>query len=522
MPAEFEILNKAGRHRDEIISLVSDWLLHHPVLHFLLNPLLRWLREEVVPVPLLICNSTSGSNSLQVEELINSLLACVQSVASRCSRHDKKEDSRKHLLNGYLLSRDLTHLLCLGTISDKFARAFSALSSYAVVIEYFLAVIPLLDLYISLALDQLSSLTAWTKTLFKLDFVLCSLLKSLSQQGFCRPVETDKDAGPDTETSDLVEGTGIGDGLGGDSVSKEIEDESQIEGLQDQAKGEEDVERTNDPDAIEMIDDFGGELEDISEVGDDDDQSSLEEPEFDETLGDLDAHDPSAANEKIRDNSEVPRDSDGRDGKVDENHSTKQTESSEVTAKEGRDATKPGESGEGTEEDVMEKETDLEDDHGDPCVDGGPMEQVPDADTLDLPDNINLDDKDEKEGDLDVGEDAEFCEDQEENLAEDIVTEDVEDKGTLRNGPENTEDVDEDVNEKTLERTQTEPDEAEYGENEIQDRSTAYSDISSGGEKADPTDILHSETRKSELGGNAGSAQNAGMSVQEGEDQDAK
>lgn len=515
LPAESDIIKEAERHRDDIFNLVSDWLLHYPMLHFLLKPLLRWLRDEVL-VPLQISNRTSGSNSSQVEELIGSLLACVQSIASRCSHHDKKDDSRKYLLDGYLLSRDLTHLLCLDTIRDKLESVFSAFSSYATLKESFSTVGPLLDLYTSLALDQLSFLTAWTKTLFKLSFVLCSLLKSLSQQGFCRPVETDEAAATDTATSDHAEGTGIGEGSGGESVSKEIEDGSQIEGLQDQGKEEEDVARKNeaDPDAIEMTEDFGGELEDRSEVGDDD-QSSLEEPEFDETLEDLDGHDPSATNERIRDTSETPRDSDGHDGKVDESHSTKQTESSEMTAKEDKDSKKRGDSGEGTEEDIMHKEMDLEDDHEDPHVDGGPMEQVPEADTLDLPDNINLDEKDGKEGDLDVGEDGELCEDQDDNLPEGMVTEDTEDRGTLGNDSE-------EMDEETLGRTQVEPDEVKFGENDIQDLSTTYPDISSGGGKADPEDILHPETRKSELGGIAGSSQNVGISTQEGEDQDTK
>jgi len=515
--AEYDIVTQAGRLRDHVIRLASDWLVQHPMLHFLLNPLLQWLREEVL-VPLQICTSTSGFNPSQLEELIDSLRVCVQSVASRFSTNDKKEELNKYLLDGYLIARDFTRLMRLGDIRDKIANTFSVVSSHADVKESLLIVTPFLDLYISLALDQISALATWTKALFKLNFVLCSLLRSLCQNGFCRPAEIDKDAGPNAETSDIAEGTGIGEGSGGESISKEIEDESQIEGLQD-AANEEDAERKNeaDADAIEMADDFGGELEDMSEV-DGDDRSSSEESEFDETLGDIDVRDQSAVNEKIRDDSQPPTESDGHDGRIDEKGSTKQTESSEVMAKEGEDTKKGEDLGEVTQEDLMKEEIGLQDEQNtDTFVDGDPMDQVPDADSLDLPDNINLDDKDEKDGEHDVQEDCESFEGQNVDLPEDMVADDMDDMPSLDSGQDN--DVDE-----TPGRTQPEPGEAEYGENEIQNTLATDPDTSPGDGKAD-VDDTNSEIRGPASSGNSGNSQNRGddkPSTQEEEDHDVK
>lgn len=516
--AEYDIVTQAERLRDQVIRLASDWLIQHPMLHFLFNPLLQWLREEVL-VPLQICSSTSGSTPSQLEELIDSLRDCVQRVASRCSSDDKKEESNKYLLDGYLIARDLTGLMRLGDMKDKIVNTFSIVSSYADAKECLLIVTPFLDLYVSLALDQISALATWTKALFKLNFVLCSLMRSLCQNGFCRPAEIDTNSGPNAETSDTAEGTGIGDGSGGESISKEIEDESQIEGLQDTA--EEDVERKNeaDADAIEMADDFGGELEDMSEV-DGDDRSSLEESEFDETLGDIDVRDPSAVNEKIRDDSQPPANSDGHDGRIDEKRSTKQTELSEVMAKDGEDTKKAEDLGEVTQEDSIKEEIGLQDEQNtDPFVDGAPMEQVPDADSLDLPENVNLDDKDEMNGEHDVQEDCESFEDQSVDLPEDMVGDDMDDRLSPSSG------LDNDVDDQAPGRTQPEPGEAKCEENEIQDTIASYPDISPGDGKADAMDDTNSESGEPGSGGNSGYPQNKGddkLSTQEEEDHDVK
>lgn len=495
------------------MNLVSNWSIQHPILYFLFNPVLQWLRQEVVDPPP-ICSSKSGSCASQIEELINSILICVQLVASRCPRNGEKDESTKYLLDGYLLTRDLSHLMRLDIIKDKLSSTFSVISSYSDVKEALSTVIPFLDLYLSLALDQISALATWTKALFKFNFVLCSLLRSLCQQGFCRPTEMDEEAGP-TDTPDVTGGTGIGSGLGAESISKEIQEESQIEGLQETA---EDSQRENeaDPDAIETTEDFGGELEDISEV-DDDIGSSEDESEFDETLENLNAHDPSITNEKMRDNSQPPGDSDGRDGMMDESHSIKQPESSKTMSQENRDLKKPEE---GTHVDGMKEEMELQDEpNNDSFVDGTPMEQVPDADTLDLPDDINLDDKEESEGDDGVPEDCEFGEDQSADLPEDMVNEDMDDKPSLGSGSDDANDLDD--------KTPGKPEagDANYGENEIQDAIPKHPDIPSGGEKEDSIDDIGSEARVSGSSGDSGKSQNENndkLSTQEKEDEDAK
>jgi midasin len=257
-----------------------------------------------------------------------------------------------------------------------------------------------------------------------------------------------------------------------------------------------------------MTDDFGGELEDMSEV-DSDDQSSEEESEFDETLGDLDARDQSVINEKIRDGSHPPADSDEHD--VDENHSTNPTESSEVMAKEGENTRKPEDLGEVSQEDSMKEEINPQDErNSDPFIDGAPMEQVPEADTLELPDNINLDDKNETEDEHDVQEDYEFSEDQAVD-PEDIVAEDMDDRLSLSSGPEPENGFDDEI----PGRTQPEP---------IQDTLASYPDLSPGGEKSDSIDVINSESRVPGSSGDSGNSQNGDnkLSTQEKEDYDAK
>ena len=115
-------------------------------------------------------------------------------------------------------------------------------------------------------------------------------------------------------------GIGIKDGSGNDDVSKEIEDKSQIEGLQGDNDNVENKEREGKhEDAIEMNDDFGGDLEDIPDADSERNAESYanDEPALDKTLESLDDLDTSAVDEKCG----VTR----RDRKTQETLRTRQT-----------------------------------------------------------------------------------------------------------------------------------------------------------------------------------------------------
>ncbi|GAA5843645.1 hypothetical protein JCM9279_000821 [Rhodotorula babjevae] len=310
---------------------------------------------------------------------------------------------------------------------------------------------PFLRIYADLLSRQLASFFDWHKASLKLNHVLASILKELAADGFCRPPEDDGKGESDQTDGKTSEGTGMADGTGAKNVSDEIEDESQLEGLQSdvpQEKRDDEQQPDEDDDnAVEMKGDFEGDLEDRgdgakedgdeSESEDDEDQA---EPE--EQVADVDPLDPSSVDEKFWGDDEPPQEN--QDGKTDEvnQETTKSAGEAEMNAKEdeapapqpkgqeGEDASKgddepaskdeaqgkegeeqDGEAPEGEEAEGADAEEEAGDGDGE---DGEQADQeagerldnaMPEADNLDLPDDMNLDGDDK---DKDAGEDEDL------------------------------------------------------------------------------------------------------------------
>ena len=147
-------------------------------------------------------------------------------------------------------------------------------------------------MYRALCAAQLASFFSWHKSMLKLNHVLASILKELAADGFCRPAESDgKNGAEDAADGKTTEGTGMAEGTGAKNVSNEIEDESQLEGLQSdvpqEKRDDEEEPQDGDDDAVEMNMDFEGDLEDRGDGEKDsgDEEDDDEEPEGEEGGG---------------------------------------------------------------------------------------------------------------------------------------------------------------------------------------------------------------------------------------------
>ncbi|KPV75029.1 uncharacterized protein RHOBADRAFT_53933 [Rhodotorula graminis WP1] len=312
-------------------------------------------------------------------------------------------------------------------------------------------VAPFLRIYADLLSRQLASFFDWHKASLKLNHVLASILKELASDGFCRPLEDDGKGESDQTDGKTSEGTGMADGTGAKNVSDEIEDESQLEGLQsDVPQDKRDDEQQPDEDddnAVEMKGDFEGDLEDrgdgVKEDGDDgESEDDEDEAEPEDQVADVDPLDPSSVDEKFWGDDEPPQEN--QDGKTDEvnQETTKSAGEAEMNAKEddtpapqpkgqeGEDASKgddepvskeeaqgkegeeqdgeapDGEEAEGADGEDETGEAEGEDgDQADPNTGERLDDAMPEADNLDLPDDMNLDGDDK---DKDAGEDEEL------------------------------------------------------------------------------------------------------------------
>ena len=369
-------------------------------------------------------------------ELIDRLLLSVQGILSlppppSNTNPDVSETPDRFIREYTRLISQLTRSLKVDDVQSLLARVVSdAVRAPQPELAPRLArALPFLDAYLELARVQLTSHCAWTKALFKLDYVICSVMHSVARDGFCKPPEAGEGEAGEAGMEDAG-GMGLGEGAGSENVSKEIEDESQVEGLQGEAGEDEDVERAEEGNALEMSEDFGGKMQDVPEKeGDEEegeeDEEEGEEPE--EQVGDLDAADPSAVDEKLWGDESGPDDSKDDGGKSAEDHSTKQQQQQESetvaqedegkkpskeknkenakeqeqeAAQEGKDGD-AGEEAEGKEE-VEEGGEDEDMEDGEPDEQGGaPLDDfVREAETLDLPDDMDFGKEDGKEPQL--------------------------------------------------------------------------------------------------------------------------
>ncbi|THH06083.1 hypothetical protein EW145_g4329 [Phellinidium pouzarii] len=142
--------------------------------------------------------------------------------------------------------------------------------------------LPFLDQYLFFFERHLIQYASWTKSLFKLAYIYGCLLRNVAQSGFCKPPDQEE-LNDEEGLAQSAEGTGLGQGAGDENVSKQIEDESQFEGIkgQDDEMGGHQNEDASD-EALDVDFDLAGELEDGP------DQDSKDDDDDDKAMSDFD------------------------------------------------------------------------------------------------------------------------------------------------------------------------------------------------------------------------------------------
>ncbi|KAG8680585.1 hypothetical protein FRC09_018128, partial [Ceratobasidium sp. 395] len=228
------------------------------------------------------------------------------------------------------------------------------------------------------------------------------------QKGFCKPPDVQDESTGKEGGQELAEGTGMGEGAGAENISNQIEDEAQVEGLQGEQESNSKGEKNeDDKEAIEMTEDFAGATEDVSEDESDggEDSKSGSEADPEERIEDLDSANPNKVDEKLWNDESASDKPEGQDHAG--NDSTAQPgEKSETAAKEekpqkstqrnedkDRDA---GENDSGSESGSGAEEQGMEEDNRSQADDGRKLDDfVPEASTLDLPEDLDLGPKDD-------------------------------------------------------------------------------------------------------------------------------
>ncbi|KXN88102.1 Midasin [Leucoagaricus sp. SymC.cos] len=532
---EYETVLATLEFFNSCTSLLSQWSSTYPYLQYIFDPIKQWLSSEDA-VCLKLVPSYEEQPPRSIEPLLIALLYTVQVMVAETNKLEGKaameeEEEEQRILRACRKTRNLTHLLSLTRILQQVIALLAGISSADGLKQILHHILPFLSVYQNLVQNQLATHAQWTRAIFKLNFVLCSTLLKLSNEGFCQPPETEEGEGEgEGETLEAADGTGLGEGSGTENISKEIEDESQVEGLK--GEDEEKEERSKDggdDNAVEMSEDFGGALEDVPDDGvdeEEDDRSNAEsEADPEERLEDLDPADPSALDENIWGDEKGPQDSESKDDKTGKDHSEEQNGPSEVVAKEsnnkpekdkGKDVDKDAKEKEQEDDGKELEEAEAEDDEGEPNAAGAPMEDhIQDTNTLDLPDNMELD-IGEEEKDKDASD--EELEGETEDILDGKPTEDLGSDGEMADdklptAPEQDTSPDEGVGHEDVEmeameaKAEDDQPELDHPEEEIApEEVTARPDTSTGDGDVNPNDEAKVQDQDISSTGQAGSS----------------
>jgi midasin len=276
---------------------------------------------------------------------------------------------------------------------------------------------PILDQYVAShkhLVKRFDNLHASTANL------LHRLSKSFIQigtSGFCQPPEKGADQ-QKGQNEKLEEGTGLGAGEGAEDISKDIEDDEDLEDLA-QEKGEREGSIEENEDAVDMGEnEMEGDTEEVGEKEDKGDESGEEgDDDVQSEVGSVDDLGPSAVDEKMWD--EGGKEDDAKDKESKEDVGTENQDEQVGAEQKEKEKEKEQDGVDGEEKDNKEgeedEEMDMEGEDQDENVGVGETEKMDphakEEETLDLPEDLNVDGQDDegKEdddlGDMDMGDD---------------------------------------------------------------------------------------------------------------------
>uniref|UniRef100_A0A8C9XGE6 Midasin AAA ATPase 1 n=1 Tax=Sander lucioperca TaxID=283035 RepID=A0A8C9XGE6_SANLU len=320
--------------------------------------------------------------------------------------------------------------LCVGEVSGRLERLLSQLRTQrdscpppqlqevSRACRLLVQLEPLLAVYSDLVRYYVAVSLGAHRSTGKLLSVLASIFTELAHKGFCLPQELA--AGGDgegaTEFHDY-EGGGIGEGEGTKDVSDKIENEDQVEDTFQEGQEKEEEQDKGDikaeDNAIEMSEDFDGQMHDGEEKEPDDDSAKEEDEELDKKMGDLGEGQTDTLDERMWGDDEDDDQEEGSEQEEESGQGMDQGESELVAKDDNLDAADPNKDKKTQDKDdqmdVEEKEKineqgderEFDENEVDPYH--GQQDKRPEPEALDLPEDLNLD-QDEEAGDDGEGE----------------------------------------------------------------------------------------------------------------------
>nr|XP_057921265.1 midasin [Doryrhamphus excisus] len=269
---------------------------------------------------------------------------------------------------------------------------------------------PLLGIYSDLVRYYLAVLVGVHRSTGKLLSVLANIFTQLAQKGFCLPQEMAAGDGEGATEFHDYEGGGIGEGEGAKDVSDKIENEDQVEDTFTDGKDKEEQQDEKkikaEDNAVEMSEDFDGQMHDGDEndAGGDESDEEKEKEELDQKMGDLGDGQTDTLDERMWGDDEDDDEDGGSDTEEESGQGVDQGESELVAKDDNLDAAEHDKDKDGKEEDRVDAEEkakineqgderEFDENEVDPYH--GQQDKRPEPEALDLPEGLNLDQDDE-------------------------------------------------------------------------------------------------------------------------------
>ncbi|EPQ62073.1 Bgt-5184 [Blumeria graminis f. sp. tritici] len=397
-----EILNLYSKIDDLVGQLILDLksvLEGYPCLEFIINQIIPWTR---MPQPENESHSNQSSISqldCKLSELCDSVLVAIENYSRLVSTLPKSSEDAGWLVQNNSISQNSLSTLHIETIYRLVQESFEILGRLNLKDDQisttsaacFAVALPILEQYFIIVQNSYRRYVLIHMASCKTLYILAKTFIQIATQGFCSPSE-----GPDTKESQsekLEDGTGLGDGEGAEDISKDIQDDEDLNELAQEPNTDRESEMKNEEDAIDITnDDMEGEMEDSKEGKEDDEGSEDEntEDEMNEETGDVDDLDPTAVDEKMWDDGgkEAEKDQQGDESKgetkKDEQVASESSEKEKVEEDETNQSQEEEMAGEEQGEEIKPNEIENHDPH------------VQESEVLDLPEDLNLDGEDSK------------------------------------------------------------------------------------------------------------------------------
>lgn len=361
----------------------------------------------------------NGHVTLEVEGLKNKLFGALELTLGSMQDFEKTAATLPHSTDDetWLLREDASLAGLLTSLHSR--RIHSSLKSVLNEVHHldisnsnvlqlatalFATVLPIIRQYFAIVQDTAARYARYHSALGKLAYRLSKSFIQIGTRGFCTPSEKSDDKNNQTEK--LESGTGLGEGEGAEDISKDIQNDEDLSELAQEPNTKPDKEKIeNEKDAVDMADqEMEGEMDDVSEQGEDDQDAASEEEgnrdELEEEAGEVDDLGPSAVDEKMwNDDETAEKDKEGDQGKG----TTKADE--QVAGQEQEGQTKK------EEEDVSADEMDTGADEFE-ALGREEMEKtdphLQEAETLDLPDELDMDNNRSQHSEMDSLEDEDL------------------------------------------------------------------------------------------------------------------